>query len=131
MASTAPAARRAPSRAVPAARTFRNRRGELVDIHAVPATRLKNELAGILEQAARDGVVAITRHDQPRAVILSIEEFESLVEARTQRLDDLGSQFDSLLAGMQTAASRKGMQAAFDASPEVLGRAAVKAARKR
>jgi antitoxin Phd len=114
-----------------ATRTFRNRRGELVDVQTVPATRLKNELAGVLDQAARDGVVAITRHDAARAVILSIEEFESLVEARTQRLDDLGAQFDGLLAGMQTAASKKGMQAAFDAAPEALGRAAVKAARKR
>ena len=124
--TTANAARRAPT-----PRAFRNRRGELVEMQAVPATRLKNELAGILEQAARDGVVAITRHDLARAVILSIEEFDSLVEARTQRLDDLGAEFDSLLAGMQTAASKKGMQAAFDASPEALGRAAVKAARKR
>lgn len=112
-------------------RTFRNRRGELVDMQAVPATRLKNELASVLEQAIRDGVVAITKHDAPRAVLLSMEEFESMVEARTQRLDDLGAQFDGLLAGMQTAAARKGMQAAFDAAPEALGRAAVKAARKR
>ena len=124
--AAATAARRAPP-----PRTFRNRRGELVEMQAVPATRLKNELAGILEQAARDGAVAISRHDTPRAVILSIEEFESLVEARTQRLEDLGAEFDDLLAGMQTAASRKGMQAAFNASPDALARAAVKAARKR
>ena len=97
----------------------------------IPATRLKNELASILDQAARDGVVAITRHNAPRAVLLSMEEFESLLEARSQRLDDLGAQFDGLLAGMQTGAARKGMQAAFEASPESLGRAAVKAARKR
>ena len=124
--ATATAARRTPT-----PRAFRNRRGELVEMHAVPATRLKNELAGILDQAVRDGVVAITRHDSPRAVILSIEEFDSLVEARTQRLDDLGAEFDALLAGMQAPASKKGMQAAFGASPAALGRAAVKAARKR
>jgi prevent-host-death family protein len=128
MTSTAPAAL---SAAPSPARTFRNRRGELVDMQSVPATRLKNELAGILEQAARDGAVTITRHDAPRAVILSIEEFESLVGARTQGLEDLGAQFDSLLAGMQAPASRKGMQAAFEAAPGALGRAAVKAARKR
>ncbi len=125
MASIAPAAAPSP------ARTFRNRRGDLIDLQSVPATRLKNELAAILEQAARDGAVAITRHDTPRAVILSIEEFESLVQARTQGLEDLGAQFDSLLAGMQAPAAKKGMQAAFDAAPGALGRAAVKAARKR
>ena len=118
-------------RRAPAHRAFRNRRGELVQMQAVPATRLKNELAGILDQAARDGVVAITRHDAPRAVIVSIEEFESLVAARMQRLEDLGAEFDALLAGMQAPASKKGMQAAFDAPPAALGRAAVKAARKR
>lgn len=128
MASNAPAA---PAASPSPTRTFHNRRGELVDMQFVPATRLKNELAGILEQAARDGVVAITRHDSPRAVILSIEEFDSLVEARTQRLEDLGAEFDALLAVMQTAASKKGMQAAFNATSEALGRAAVKAARKR
>ena len=46
---------------------------------------------------------------------------------RTRR----GAQSDCLLAGMQTASAKKGMQAAFNASPEILGRAAVKAARKR
>ena len=125
MASTAPSSRPTPSR------TFRNRRGDLVDMHAVPATRLKNELAGILDLAAREGAVAITRHDALRAVIVSIEEFDSLVAARTQTLDDLGAQFDGLLAGMQSAAAKKGMQAAFDATPEALGRAALRAARKR
>lgn len=113
------------------ARTFRNRRGDLVDLPSVPATRLKNELAHVLERAARDGAVAITRHDAPRAVILSIEEFESLVEARAQRLEELGAQFDGLLAGLQATTARKGLRAAFDASPEALGRAAVKAARRR
>ena len=121
----------APSLPVTPARTFRNRRGELVDMQSVPATRLKNELSGILEQAARDGAVAITRHDAPRAVILSIEDFESLVAARTQGLEDLGAQFDSLLAEMQAPAAKKGMQSAFEAAPGALGRAAVKAARKR
>ena len=45
-------------------------------------------------------------------------------------LDALGAQFDGLLARMQTAKSKKGMDTAFNASPRVLGRAAVKAARK-
>lgn len=43
----------------------------------------------------------------------------------------LGAGFDTLLAGMQKPASRKGMQAAFDAAPKMLARAAVKAARRR
>jgi putative transcriptional regulator len=41
------------------------------------------------------------------------------------------AEFDALLARMQTLKARKGMKAAFNASPSKLGRAAVKAARTR
>ena len=46
------------------------------------------------------------------------------------KLDVLSSEFDALLARMQTAKARKAMRAAFSASPEQLGKAAVAAARK-
>jgi len=111
--------------------TFRNRRGELVDVPAVAATRVKNEFGQILEQATHTGAVAITRHDTTKAVLLSVAEFESLVSARSQPLDVLTNEFDELLAGMQTQKSRKGMKAAFNASPAQLGRAAVKGARRK
>lgn len=110
--------------------TFRNSQGELVDIPTVAATRLKNELGTILDQATRGGAVAITRHDRPKAVLLSYEEFESLVKARSLSLNDLSVEYDHLLARMQAPKARKGMEAAFNASPAELGRAAVKAARK-
>lgn len=110
--------------------TFRNRLGELVDIPTVAATRLRNEFAAILEQAAR-GAVAITRHDAPKAVLLSYAEFEALVKGQNQNLNDLSAEFDALLAGMQTPKARKGMNAAFNATPAELGRSAVKSARQR
>ena len=110
--------------------TFRNKLGELVDIQSVPATRLKNEFGSILDQAVRGGPVAITKHDAPRAILISVEEFEALVAERTHSLEELGAQFDNLLARMQTPKAKKGMDAAFNASPKSLGRAAVKAARK-
>lgn len=109
---------------------FRNSQGELVDIPAVAATKVKNEFGAILEQATHGGAVAITRHDTPKAVLLSYEEFASLVKVRSRTLDDLGTEFDTLLARMQTPKARKGVAAAFKASPAELGRAAVKAARK-
>jgi prevent-host-death family protein len=111
--------------------TFRNSRGELVDVPSVAATKVKNEFGAILEQATHAGAVAITRHDTPKAVLLSYDEFESLVRARSRTLDDMSAEFDGLLARMQTPKTRRGMKAAFDASPAKLGRAAVKAARKR
>ena len=53
------------------------------------------------------------------------------ISSRTRCRTALGAGFDTLLAGMQKPASRKGMQAAFDAAPKMLARAAVKAARRR
>lgn len=107
--------------------TFRNSVGELVNISTVAATRVKNEFAAILDQAASGGAVAITRHDTPRAVLLSYEEFESLVKARARTLDDLSTEFEELLARMQTPGAKKGVATAFNASPAQLGRAAVAA----
>ena len=110
--------------------TFRNSHGELVDIPTVAATKVKNEFGAILEKATHGGAVAITRHDTPKAVLLSYDEFESLVKTRSRTLDDLGAEFDGLLARMQAPKAKKGMKAAFNASPAKLGRAAVKATRK-
>ena len=111
--------------------TFRNSKGELIDIPIVSASRFKSEFGAIFDKAALGGAVAITKHDAPKAVLLSYAEFESLIKSRSPALDDLSAQFDSLLAGMQTPKARKGMAAAFNASPAELGRAAVRAAAKR
>jgi antitoxin Phd len=110
--------------------TFRNKLGELVDIKAVPATRFKNEFGAVFEQAMRSGAVAITKHDTARAILISVEEFEALAGERSRSLDALNGQFEGLLARMQAPAARKGVAAAFNASPKALGRAAVRAARK-
>ena len=109
--------------------TFRNRDGELVDVPTVAATRFKNQFGAIFEQAALGGAVAITKHNTPRAVLLSYAEFEALTKSSAPALDELGERFDELLDRMQTSTSKAAMASAFDASPEQLGRAAVKAAR--
>jgi antitoxin Phd len=109
--------------------SFRNRDGELVDVPTVAATRFKNEFGAIFEQAALTGAVAITKHNTPKAVLLSYAEFQALTRSSSPVLDELDDEFDALLSTMQTPAAKAGMAAAFDASPEELGRAAVKAAR--
>ena len=111
--------------------TFRNRLGELVDLPSVAASRFKNEFGAVFEKAALGGAVAITKHDTPKAVLISYDEFQALMRARAVSLDELTAQFDRLLEGMQTAKARRGMASAFDAPPVRLGRAAVRAARKR
>ena len=107
---------------------FRNAQGELVDLAQVPATRFKNELAAMFEQAAIGRPVAITKHDTPKAVLISYEEFRALMASRSPSLGDLEAEFDALLEGMQLPASRKAMAQAYEAEPAAIGRAAVKAA---
>ena len=75
--------------------------------------------------------MVITKHDVPKAVLISVDEFDALSRAFRGELDTLTDEFDGLLARMQTPVARAGMKAAFDASPKQLGRAAVAAARKR
>src|SRR5688500_20348559 len=90
---------------------FRNSQGELVDIPSIGAARFKNEFGAIFEKAALGGAVAITKHDSPKAVLISYEEFQALVRARSPGLDDLGSRFDALLEGMQAPKVKAGMAA--------------------
>jgi len=114
----------------PAALAFGDRHGApLAD--SVTATEAKNRFGQILEKVIRGARVFITKHDRRKAVLLSVEDFESLARAGATQLDNLSAQFDALLAGMQTRKARAGMKAAFDATPGQLGRAAVEIAKKR
>jgi antitoxin Phd len=110
---------------------FDNRKGEEVTLVSFNASEAKNAFGRVLETALRDGATVIKKHDEPRAVLLSWEEFNALAGARRAQMDVLTAEFDGLLARLQTPAARKGMKAAFEASPDQLGKAAAKAARKR
>lgn len=111
--------------------TFRNRRGEDLRVASFKATDVKNAFGRILETALRRGAIVITKHDHPKAVLLSWDEFEALTSAPSRQLTALTSEFDALLARMQTARAREGMQAGFEATPSDLGRAAVAAVGRR
>lgn len=110
---------------------FHNRRGERVVMPTFTATDAKNVFGRVLDTAVEKGAVAITRHDAPKAVLLSIDEFDALVSAGGRTLDTLTAEFDERLARMQTPRARKGMADAFAATPARLGKAAVAAAKKR
>ncbi len=112
-------------------RAFHTARREPVETTTVTATEAKNEFGHVLETVARGGVVVVTKHNAPKAVILSIDQFNALSRAGELELDALSRQFDALLERMQTPEARAGMQAAFEASPSELGKTAVTAARKR
>ena len=111
---------------------YRNREGNLIDVPTVTASELKNAFGTVFERTLAGGAVAITKHAQTKAVLLSYAEFEALTKARTASLDDLGKQFDdAMLARMQTPKAKKAMAAAFSATPAKLGGAAIRAAAKR
>jgi len=93
------------------------------------ATTAKNEFGRVLDTAVQKGAVAITRHDAPKAVLLSIEAYEALVARGGAALDALTTEFDALLDAMQTPGRRRAMANAFAATPERIGKAAVAAAR--
>jgi prevent-host-death family protein len=98
---------------------------------SVTATEAKNSFGLLLEKAIRGGVVVITKHDAPKAVLISVDQYAALCGAPEAQINSLSAEFDSLLLRMQRPGARRAMQRAFQASPEKLGRAAVTAARKR
>ena len=93
--------------------------------------RFQSSFGEFLDRVATVGAVAITRHDTPKAVLLSYEEFQSLSNARSETLDALSAKFEGLLERLQTPVASSGLEAAFNATPEELGQAAVEAARRR
>jgi prevent-host-death family protein len=97
----------------------------------VSASEAKSEFGRVLEMAMQGGAVVISKHDVPKAVLISVENFNALSGAAQTKLDTLSHEFDALLARMQTSEARRGMKAAFAASGKRLGKAAVAAARSR
>ncbi len=104
--------------------TLRKGSGELVDVPAVSATAAKNGFGAVLDQAESYGAVAIMKHDKPKAVVLSIGEYESLLARVPDPLAALAGEFDQLVARMETPAARTAADALFAAKPAALGRAA-------
>ena len=125
--SSASRPRRRPGRVAP----FRNSRGETLEPSSVSASEAKSEFGRVLEMAMLGGAVVITKHDAPKAVMISVENFNALSGAADTTLDTLSQEFDALLARMQTSKARRGMKAAFAASGKRLGKAAVAATRSR
>ena len=104
---------------------IRNPRGELVEPAHFSASDAKNGFGRILDQVVKEGGVAITKRNEPFAVVISIETYQRLASAEARTLDTLSEEFDALLGNMQVPGAAAAMQKAFDMTPEELGRAAV------
>jgi prevent-host-death family protein len=103
---------------------------ELGDVKRVAASDAKNQFGQVLETALSSGPVVITKHDTPKAILISIDEFEALTVTR-DRLQTLTQRYDDAYARMQRPEARRATMAAFDATPQQLGAAAVASANKR
>jgi antitoxin Phd len=101
------------------------------NIRHITATEAKNEFGRVLDTVIQSGMVIITKHDAPKAVLISIDEFNAISHSGERKLDTLSGEFDELLARMQTPKARSRMKAAFGASPAQLRKAAIAAVRKR
>lgn len=100
------------------------------ELAAISATELKNSTADVLDAVAKRRALAITRHDKPRAVLLSIEEYEALAHRDPPWLEDLKQEYMGMLDAMQAPEQKAAAIRAFNATPEELGAAALAAAKR-
>ena len=101
------------------------------ELEALPATEAKNRFGALLDKVMAGGKVAITKHEEVRAVLLSAREYEALLANQQDSLAALHGEFEGLVERMQAPRARKAGRALFDATPRRLGRAAVAATRRR
>src|SRR5687767_15129030 len=83
---------------------------------AVTASDLKNKLGEVIAQASK-GAVAITRHQRVEFVLLPVEQYLEFQKARTAPLEALSSEFDAMVARMNTPAAKRGVDRLFTATP--------------
>jgi prevent-host-death family protein len=99
----------------------------------VSATVAKNQLGQILKMAEAEPVY-IVKHGKPQTVVIAADAYENLL-ARARdpddlRLAELRAEFEAMVASMQAAHWRKGMDALLRASPAELNRVATRRIRK-
>jgi prevent-host-death family protein len=102
--------------------------GQTARVETLPSTDAKNRFAQLIERVARAGKpVVITRNARPAAIMLSMAEYERLVQAAPDPLASLQAGFDRLVDSMQTPEAAAGVDALFSSTPEQLGAAALRA----
>lgn len=101
------------------------------ELPTITATELKNATADVFEQVAAKQAIAITRHEKPRAILLSVEQYEALAGQRPAWLETLHEEYRGMLERMQGPEQRAGAEKLFKATPEELGQAALWAAQQK
>jgi prevent-host-death family protein len=101
------------------------------EMPSVTATELKNKTADVFDLVAAKRAVAIKRHDKPRAVLLSMEEYAALTGGgEPVLLEELKARYRHILDDMQTPEHKAAVKRLFEATPEELGEAAVRGAQR-
>jgi antitoxin Phd len=98
---------------------------------SVPATDAKNEFGSILETAVQDGAVVITKHEVPKAILISVERARALLAKHEPDLQALSREFDDLVSRMRTPKARAAARGLFTATAEQLGEAAAAGVKRR
>lgn len=101
------------------------RKGAKVLSYSFTSTEAQNNFGQILSRAKQGDHVVITRHSRPEAVLLSIEEYETLVGQRVVDLSALEREFDEMFERMQRPSHRKAVDRLFEMTSEDLGQAAL------
>jgi PHD/YefM family antitoxin component YafN of YafNO toxin-antitoxin module len=101
------------------------------DMPMVTATQLKSETSDVFDLVVREGAVAVYRHEKPRGVLLSIEQYEALVGPELDWLAEITRECRAMFDAMQSPEQKAAALRLFEATPEELGEAAVRGAQRR
>lgn len=102
------------------------------EMSVVSATELKNATADVFERVAAERALVIQRHEKPRAVLLSMEAYGDLVgDQEPLYMQELKARYGKMLDDMQSPEQKAAADRAFEATPEELGEAAVRAAQEK
>ena len=79
--------------------------GSIADLPDISASDLKNKFSEVVRRAAREPV-AITRHKRREFVILTAQQYDELQQTRLAPLKNLATDFDQMVARMNTPKDR-------------------------
>ncbi len=102
----------------------------LRELPTVTATALKSSTAEVLDQVSRGHAIAITKHDKPRAVLVSYEDYVSWKSKDDEIFETFFEEYQGMLDAMQSPEQKAAALRAFNATPEELAEAAVEGARR-
>jgi antitoxin Phd len=95
-------------------------RAQLGSVTTVAASDAKNQFGQVLDSALSGSAVVITKHDVPKAILISIEEFEAMTTPR-HKLDALTAEFDAMYMRMQQPPARRAVDKLLATTPAKLG----------